>query len=442
MKKTKKGSYMVVEVSKAVVTHDNAIIYILLTAFILRFILLCTYSNNMYLFSDDVGYCNSAIYFIKSGYITYVNKNYLTLSGMPGMFLFMGGLFKAFGYTETGLFLTRFFFVILSVLTVYGVYLCGNIIFKNKAISNIAAALLAIAAGHISLSNIFLTETPSIFIFVYMTYFILRFCDDRSDKNFVFMLAFYLLGLIFKPVFGVYILGFLPLMLFKKMKFKEMFIRGGIAAVALCIFLSPWWVRNYKLVGEFIPLSGGQGDTLFLGTFQGFGYPEGNKEEIYRSFDVEASEMKTKYGYWNPYIVSKLKGIEGKKRINEWIQKDPKGFVFSSIVYKPFLALSKEYYPVEIFNIEYRHIEWIYKLQWAAFFIGLFYAVKNIKKEKELFFKLICVLIGGFIVVFVGAFYFSITRYAVTFSVALKLTGAFGIYNFISYICSAARRYK
>lgn len=415
--------------SHAIIAQENAIFYILVLALILRMILLIAYGNNMYLFSDDVNYINSAIELIKSGHITYESKSYITLCGMPGMFLFMGGLFKIFNYTAEGLFLCRMVFIALSTLTVYGVYLCSKIIFKNIAAANIAALMLAISVSDIALSNIFLIETPAVFILVYMTYFALKFCGNRSDKNFVLMLLFYLLGILFKPTFGIYIVAFLPLMIKNKMPLKEMILRGGCALIVICMFLSPWWIRNYKLVGEFVPLSGNQGDTLLLGTFQGIGYPPGDKNEIFSKAKEEGQKMVTKYGVWHPYLEFKLKGDMAKERIQEWKTNNPKDFYLSNMIYKPGWALKDAYYPTEIFNIDLKHLRIIHLFYWAMFLIGFYFMYTYGKKDKDLLIKSICVISGGILLVMVSSFYYAFERYAVSFMFVLKMISAFSIYN-------------
>ncbi len=58
---------------------------------------------------------------------------------------------------------------------------------------------------------------------IFLTHYLIRFFREQSDRMFLAMLTYYLIGIMFKPTIG------------------------------LILFLSPWWIRNYAALGEIVP---------------------------------------------------------------------------------------------------------------------------------------------------------------------------------------------
>jgi 4-amino-4-deoxy-L-arabinose transferase-like glycosyltransferase len=46
---------------------------------------------------------------------------------------------------------------------------------------------------------------------------------------------------------------------------RRRWLTGALAAVAFCTVMSPWWVRNWRLFGEFVPLTTAGGQSLYEG---------------------------------------------------------------------------------------------------------------------------------------------------------------------------------
>lgn len=69
-------------------------------------------------------------------------------------------------------------------------------------------------------------------------------------------------------------------------------LRRACAALAAFVLLFiPWWVRNGLLTGEFVPFTANRGDIQLMGSYIGFGYPEGTYEEAVLQSDREAWEQ-------------------------------------------------------------------------------------------------------------------------------------------------------
>lgn len=98
----------------------------------------------------------------------------------------------------------------------------------------------------------------------------------------------------------------------------------------------PWWVRNGLLTGEFVPFTANRGDIQLMGSYIGFGYPEGTYEEAVLQSDREAWEQ----GYQDDMERRfARRGEMGKERLWQWFTENPLAFVASHLLYKP-LALT------------------------------------------------------------------------------------------------------
>ena len=159
------------------------------------------------------------------------------------------------------------------------------------------------------------------------------------------VLLFYFLSLYIRPTIALFpILLFLYLLLVKY-PMRLMLKQLGVATIALLLVMSPWWIRNYVLFNEFIPLSGGAGNPLLLGTYQGKGFPSETMDSILKKIDEETKGQ-------NIYYNMKEQEKVAKERIKEWISTNPKDYLYSLFVLKPKIFWETQFYWIEIFNIK------------------------------------------------------------------------------------------
>lgn len=408
------------EEKQPIVTQKNAIIFILLGGFFLRLLTAVTLGEKAYLYSDDVNYIYSAVDLLKSGQLTYGTQAYRTVFGMPGMFYFLALAFKVFGYGESGLFLTRILFSLLGAVAVYGVYLCAACISRSLRIANIAAVSAAICLPWISVGVFFLTETPYICLLVLLSYWMFKFCKEPSDKNFIALLVVYLLNILFKPVVGIYPLAFLPYILYCRMPVQQIFKRGICAAFIVIVFLTPWTIRNYYIAGDLIPLSGNQGDTLLLGSFDGENVPAGTYAE-------SVAQIKENTDIQHPYDEFKARGELGAARLAQWKRENPESYYRSTYFEKPYKLLRSLYYPIEVFDISVSILYVFFRIQSMLALLGLLWTVRFGRRKPEMFFTSLSLLAGNLMILYINAHYAALPRYGITNYFPVHIFSAMGI---------------
>ena len=126
------------------------------------------------------------------------------------------------------------------------------------------------------------------------------------------------------------------LLLRRRENLRPWLLRACAALAAFVLLFIPWWVRNGLLTGEFVPFTANRGDIQLMGSYIGFGYPEGTYEEAVLQSDREAWEQ----GYQDDMERRfARRGEMGKERLWQWFTENPLAFVASHLIYKP-LALT------------------------------------------------------------------------------------------------------
>ncbi len=412
------------------IQSEKGILIVLLLALCVRLLTLANYQNELTLFSDDVRYVITGVDFIKSGHITYDGNTEPTVFMMPGMAYLLGIIFKITGYTSAGLIFARVPFVIFGLLSILGVYLLSNRLF-NKTIGIIAAFLLSLSFPHIVIDNVFLTESPFTCVLIYFVYWTIRYCDTKKNMDFIILLSLYLIGLIFKPTIAALPIVFLPYFIVKKFPLKLIINRAVYAIIIILLFMMPWWIRNYQAVGEFLPFTGNQGDTKLLGTFQGFGYPNEDPNEISKMLNQKERNGE----YEHRYFQFKEKGEIANQRISEWIKEEPYKFAYTFLIYKPYKIISDPYYPRKIFDIKESVIQFFHKILEYLAGLGIIYWLFRYKKNEFKTGILLLILLSLYFI-YLNSYYFALARYALYFLPFIFILSSYGV-----YICKEAIKF-
>ena len=271
----------------------------------LRVAAIVPYAMGPNTYSDDNGYLTSGITFARTGYIAYADPGLQTTAIGPGMPLLLGGLIALLGADPAGLVAAHIVFSCIGLLTAVAAYLLGALLCSRVA-GLIAAGLCVLEPALLSVNIVFLTETPYMCLNLFAIYFLLASVREWR--------------------WGRYWAGVLCMC-------GAAFFKGLAAFVLLFI---PWWVRNGLLTGEFVPFTANRGDIQLMGSYIGFGYPEGTYEEAVLQSDREAWEQ----GYQDDMERRfARRGEMGKERLWEWFTENPLAFVASHLLYKP-LALT------------------------------------------------------------------------------------------------------
>lgn len=399
-------------------SKNKEIIYILTVSFILRFTVALLFGDSMFLYSDDNSYIEYGINFLHTGSIVDYS-GYPTVGLMPGMPILMSAVFALFGYGYRGIFVLRTIFCILGTISIYGIYRIAALIF-NKSTGYAAAILLGGCLPVVAMNNLILTETPFMFCLIFLTYYLIRFCREQSDRMFLVMLTYYLIGIMFKPTIGLYPLAFIPYMFYCRMPLRKMLLRGVYAGLVTILFLSPWWIRNYAALGEIVPFTGNQGHTLLLGTFQGEHCPEGDANAILQEINDHNSLAQTN---GNPYFKYKLMGEAAQERISLWTDTAPLDYLYSCLILKPKISIQSLYYPVGIYNIKSPDVQRVYSfLLKCALIAILLIILENIMRKK--FDADLCVVLGVLILLLTSAYFYGYNRYGLVLTPFILLLAA------------------
>ena len=301
----------------------------------LRVAAIVPYAMGPNTYSDDNGYLTSGITFARTGYIAYADPGLQTTAIGPGMPLLLGGLIALLGADPAGLVAAHIVFSCIGLLTAIAAYLLGELLCSRTA-GLIAAGLCVLEPALLSVNIVFLTETPYMCLNLFAIYFLVASVREwRWGRYWAGVLC--MCGAAFFKGLGLLALvAPAALLLRRRENLRPWLLRACAALAAFVLLFIPWWVRNGLLTGEFVPFTANRGDIQLMGSYIGFGYPEGTYEEAVLQSDREAWEQ----GYQDDMERRfARRGEMGKERLWQWFTENPLAFVASHLLYKP-LALT------------------------------------------------------------------------------------------------------
>lgn len=301
----------------------------------LRVAAIVPYAMGPNTYSDDNGYLTSGITFARTGYIAYADPGLQTTAIGPGMPLLLGGLIALLGADPAGLVAAHIVFSCIGLLTAIAAYLLSELLCSRTA-GLIAAGLCVLEPALLSVNIVFLTETPYMCLNLFAIYFLVASVREwRWGRYWAGVLC--MCGAAFFKGLGLLALvAPAALLLRRRENLRPWLLRACAALAAFVLLFIPWWVRNGLLTGEFVPFTANRGDIQLMGSYIGFGYPEGTYEEAVLQSDREAWEQ----GYQDDMERRfARRGEMGKERLWQWFTENPLAFVASHLLYKP-LALT------------------------------------------------------------------------------------------------------
>ncbi|MFJ7729604.1 ArnT family glycosyltransferase [Neobacillus sp. NPDC097160] len=355
--------------------------FILLIGFLLRIAALYKYGLNLSLNSDDAGYTRSAIILLQKKMLIYHDVNTPTVHIMPGQPIMLALIFMLFGHGNIGIYAAKVVMIFLGIGSIYCIYLIGKYVFNSK-IGLIAAFFMAIFIPQVLVDNLLLTESPFTLLSLFLIYYSIKLANEKKMIHFYWVISLYILAIYFRPTIALFPLVLLVYLLLKKYPFKLMVKQAIIAVFILLITLGPWWIRNYIQFHEFIPLSGGAGNPLLLGAYQGNIVPE-------ESYQSVLDRIQAEHPHLDAYDDMKEQERIAKEEIKKMWHRDKKAFLYSYAYIKPKILWGSQFYWIEIFHIKSSWIQKINPLILAASFIGMMLSfVLFSKKWREYLFLL------------------------------------------------------
>lgn len=427
------------------IESDKFIWIIVLLALIERIIMFFYIGSGELHNSDDVAYVQSGIVFAQTGVIS-VWSSLPTAKIMPAMPVVTGLLSMLFGEGEAYINSIRILWIVLGCITPLVMYkACCIFLPKPYALFAAAAFLLPNWAWS---DNSVLTETPYLLFYMLCLYGVLRMGEENGERDRGALLLF-VLGFMAALMFRPNILIFLPfaaayLLFVKKKKLCRLVKPTLCLAAALLIFVVPWSIRNYRIFGEFIPITSGSSNPTLLGTYQGEGAPADDsldyetnvyslvRDEFPEWFDEDGS---MKIGEGQEAVIERTERLKTAYRLKAWFERDPKGLLWTYLASKPacmlnwvwiWLPAPKLYYTLRFFS----------QINMVACAITGLYSLFTKKMRPMVLWLGITYILNIYII----AMSFASERYAAMFMPLRYIIAAIGFYLAVDFIKSRRRK--
>ncbi len=367
------------------------ILYIFLFSFIVRFIYLYFFKQNIIhiehsLFGDASQYILIAKNIASGNGFNMLPNSNLLANRAPFFPFILAGVFKFFGQSYWP---ARIFQVCMSSLVPVITYSIAKEVVSKRA-AMISACISIFYPFYVFYSAYVLTETLFVFLSCFSLLYLIRFVKTGSYQDALLAGMFLGLSALTRPIalgFGVFFVVcyfFIP-----RRRFK------GSAAILAAMFLVilPWTIRNYIVFEKFVPLTTEVGRVFYSGNnpmnktggcirYVDFIEPK----ETVTMGEVEASQYMFKKGL-------------------EFIRHNPGTFLKMSVKKAGRLWRVFPYWTSGFTNIKYKLISiFSYGLILPFFLIGIFLSIRNWKLVLPLYCLIIYTSI--FCMVFYGTMRF------------------------------------
>jgi len=244
-------------------------------------------------FSDAAGYLESARVLASTGRLGFYGYEHSAYV-MPGFVLFL----TLFNLATPNVFLQylaiKASMILMSAASIYVLYLIGKRIGGTR-VGLIAAALFTLSMPQIYTGTLALSENPFTLSVLGLTLFVIRLADKPSWRVFGWCLVILVTAVFIKQA----AIGLLPpvlvYLLVRRYPTSLLAKQVVLTVVILALSLSPWWARNYRVFGEFVPFTSMSAATVLHGSYQRFqpyrtGSAEAVDELIGRSTESEVEQ--------------------------------------------------------------------------------------------------------------------------------------------------------
>lgn len=330
---------------------DSSIFLLIAIMVVERLILFFIIGPGEHSTADDVAYIQGGITFARSGVIS-VWTEFPTALIMPATPIVTGIMSLLFGEGTAYIAATRILWIFVGSFTAYYLYKASCLFLPRKW--GLLAAASFLLPHRAWIDNIISTETPYLFFFCANLYYMLRLREDRSVKAIVKYSLTFILALSFRaniiimPVFAAVYLA-----LSKAYSAKELLARLVIFVSISMVFFVPWTIRNYVRFDAFIPVSYGTGNPTLKGTYQGASCPADEDLDYEANVYAVVREKYSRFyaadgtipnGAHEQYILSQIDSLKAKYRMEEWLKRNPSGFLKSYLIEKPLGMQTWVYY--------------------------------------------------------------------------------------------------
>jgi len=207
----------------------------------------------------------------------------------PGFSLFLAVIYKIFGHSFLA---AKIGLAVLSSLICILLYPLGKILINKKA-GIVCAVIYSIYPASIFWTGYLAPTTLAIFIMLLFVIFLI-YAEKYEKKHFFFLTGIFLgMGVLTRSLFFIF-LPVIPLWLI--FKNRRIVMKGTLFSVLGCfLIISPWTIRNYKILKEFVLTSTEGGIVCYIANNQ--------------------NSLSQPSGYWNPPIEKSRPHLKGLSEI-------------------------------------------------------------------------------------------------------------------------------
>lgn len=215
--------------------------------------------------NDDVKFIRSAWILAKTGKYIYHFPSTSTAFMMPGLSYTLAFITLIFG-EQPGIAAFRILQCFIQTCSILMVFFIARKIFNSK-VGIVAVILNILYAAEIWVSSLILTETFFKFLVLLLIYFSLYAIERNKMKYYIMGGIAWALATLFRPTIATFPAVILLMWIFRKYSFKDILKYTVVVVLIFCTILSPWWIRNYRVFGKFVPLTLATGNPMLQGTY-------------------------------------------------------------------------------------------------------------------------------------------------------------------------------
>lgn len=343
--------------------------------------------------NDDVKFIRSAWTIVDTGVYVYHRPPNPTTFMMPGLPYTLAFFTLIFGKLS-GLVAFRIFQALLQTLCLILVFLIGRKIFNSK-VGIVAVFLELFYISELWVPNLILTETLFKFFVLLLVYFSIFAIEKKQLKYYILGGISWGLATLTRPTIALFPLVILIMWLLKKYSFKDILKYTLVVALTFSIVLSPWWIRNYSIFHEFIPLTEASGNPMLQGTYINYNRTGDTLDYSEFNYSNTLSERES----------NKVEIAISKYRLKNLVPKDPLGYAYWYTIGKAKHQILSPFYWIPIYDISTRSATIYHLILLVISLLGGILFFRN--KQRNKMGTLLFLTIMYFIVVYLPFFAFS-----------------------------------
>lgn len=217
--------------------------------------------------SDDRSYLVTAKLWLETGRFTYNDPNNPTVFIMPAFPAMVAGVMHVWGEGHKTEQRVRALQALLVTAGLWGLFAIGRRI-SSEGGAALGVIIAALYPPLWVMSNFILTEALFFFTLVLLVLAAIRGAEKGTPGSAVAFGLAWLAAVYVRPTIALWPgLLFLLLLAWRPLPVPRLIRCGVVAAAVFVVGMSPWWVRNYMAIGEFVPLTRSSGGPLWLGTY-------------------------------------------------------------------------------------------------------------------------------------------------------------------------------